>query len=75
MRQKSGCRKATEVIVSPKRTAPGAVLSLVAATTRILEPIATEARSSEMYEDSTEGWKAEQVRILVTVRESSEKTV
>ena len=40
------------------------------ATTQISEHIAAEPRSTEMYEASTEGWKAVQVRIRITVRRS-----
>ena len=38
--------------------------------TQISEHTAAEPRSTEMYEASTEGWKAVQARIHVTVRKS-----
>ncbi len=68
--EQSDCRESAEAIVPSSKQPRREGLNPAWATTQNSEHIAAEPRSTEMYEASTEEWKAAQDRIHVTERRS-----
>ena len=70
--KQSVCRESAEAIVPPKQATPVGRAEAGVGNHSNLRPYSSRrrVRSTEMYEASTERWKAVQVRIHVTARRS-----